>query len=182
MGVVFYHVRENEINHHHNSSRKEIDTMTLIRWKPVRDISRWTPVTDMAAEFLNMQKDIDRMFDRFRGEGPEISGLAPSVDVVENDDNFLLSVELPGVRKEDVKITVADGVLTVRGEKKQEQERKNGSYHRLERSFGTFERSFTLPTAVQDGRIEAGFSDGVLTITVPKAEQAKVREIEVKVK
>jgi HSP20 family protein len=156
--------------------------MTLIRWKPVRDISRWTPVTDLSSEFLTMQKEIDRMFDRFRGDGTQASGLMPSVDVVENDGGFLLSVELPGVSREDVKITVADGVLTIKGEKKQEQEKKGENYHRVERTFGSFERSFTLPAAVQDDRIEAGFVNGVLNITVPKAEQAKAREIEVKVK
>ena len=156
--------------------------MTLIRWKPVRDISRWTPVTDLAAEFLNMQRDFDRMFDRSQGNGSGFAGLTPSVDVVENDNDFVLSAELPGVRKEDVKITVADGVLTIRGEKKEEQERKSDAYHRIERSFGSFERSFTLPSAVQDDKIVAGFADGILRITVPKAEQAKAREIEVTVK
>lgn len=159
--------------------------MTLIRWKPVRDISRWTPVTDLASEFLNMQKEIDRMFDRYRGEGAngiQGSEIWPAVDVVENEGDFTVSVELPGVRKEDVRITVADGVLTIRGEKKMDAERKTDNFHRIERSFGAFERSFTLPTSVQHDRIDANFSNGLLTVVIPKAEQAKTKEIDVKVK
>lgn len=159
--------------------------MTVIRWKPVRDISRWSPVTDLAAEFLHMQKDIDRMFDRYRGDVRDDSpgaGPWPSVDVVENDSDFTVNVELPGVPKDDVKITVADGVLTIKGEKKQESERKGDNYHRVERSYGSFERSFTLPSAVRSEKIEANFTNGVLTIFIPKEEQAKTKEIEVKVK
>jgi HSP20 family protein len=158
--------------------------MTVIRWKPLRDISRWSPVTDLSSEFVTMQKEIDRMFDRFRGgriADAAAGDLWPSIDIVENDNDFVVNVELPGVRKEDVKITVNEGVLTVRGEKRQEGEMKEERYRRVERSFGTFERSFTLPTTVQSDRIGAGFSNGVLTITIPKAEQAKSREIEVKV-
>lgn len=158
--------------------------MTVIRWKPMRDISRWAPVTDLSSEFVNMQKEIDRMFDRFRGgiTDPSVTtDLWPSVDIVENENDFVVNVELPGVRREDVKITVNEGVLTVKGEKKQEREPKEDQYRRLERAFGTFERSFTLPTTVQSDRIGANFNNGVLTITIPKAEQAKSREIEVKV-
>ncbi len=159
--------------------------MTVIRWKPLSDISRWSPVTDLAAEFLHMQTDIDRMFDRYRGDARDDSpaaGLRPSVDVVENDVDFTVNVELPGVSKDDVKITVADGVLTIKGEKKQLTERKGENYQRIERSFGSFERSFTLPTAVRSEKIEANFSNGILTISIPKEEQPKPKEIEVKVK
>jgi HSP20 family protein len=156
--------------------------MTLIRWKPMRDISRWSPVTDLSSEFATMQREIDRMFDRFRGGAVDSSAdLWPTVDIVENDNDFVVNVELPGVRKEDVKITVNDGVLTVKGEKKQERELKEDQYRRLERSFGAFERSFTLPTTAQSDRIGANYNNGVLMITIPKAEQAKPREIEVKV-
>jgi HSP20 family protein len=159
--------------------------MTLIRWKPVRDISRWSPVTDLTTEFLNMQRDIDRMFDRFRGDAREVPqgpGLWPSVDVVENDNDFVVHVELPGVRKDDVKITVADGILTIRGEKKQEAAPKGDNFHMVERCFGSFERTFNLPSTVQSEKIDANFLNGILTLTIPKAEQAKVKEIEVKVK
>jgi HSP20 family protein len=159
--------------------------MTLIRWKPLRDISRWTPVTDLTGEFLNMQKDIDRMFDRFRFNVTDengMSGLIPSVDIIENDEDYSVNVELPGVDRKDVKITVTDGVLTLKGEKKHTYENKADRYQRVERAFGSFERSFTLPTSVRSDKIEASYKDGILTITIPKAEQAKAKEIEVNVK
>jgi len=159
--------------------------MTLVRWKPLRDISRWSPVTDMTGEFLNMQKEIDRMFDRFRAAGADdngIYGLTPSVDIIENDDDFTVNVELPGVDKKDVKITVTDGILTLKGEKKQSYENKTDRFQRLERAFGSFERSFTLPASVNSEKIEATYTNGILTISIPKAEQAKAKEIQVNVK
>ena len=156
--------------------------MTLIRWKPMRDISQWTPVTDFSSEFVTMQREIDRMFNRFRGGVVDQSdGAWPSADIVENDNEFVVTVELPGVPKEDVRITVNDGVLTVKGEKKQDHEVKEDRYRRLERSFGAFERSFTLPATVQSDGIAAHYGNGILKITIPKAEQAKPREIDVKV-
>jgi len=159
--------------------------MTLVRWKPLRDISRWSPVTDMTGEFLNMQKEIDRMFDRFRSGSPEdngIYGLTPLVDIIENADDFTVNVELPGVDRKDVKITVTDGVLTLKGEKKHTYENSSDRFQRLERIFGSFERSFTLPTSVNSEKIEASYANGILTITIPKAEQAKAKEIQVNVK
>jgi len=159
--------------------------MTLIRWKPLRDVSRWSPVNDLTGEFLNMQKDIDRMFDRFRMNVPDDNGnygLTPSVDIIENDEDFTVHVELPGVDKKDVKITVADGILTLKGEKKYTYEDKTDRFQRVERTFGSFERSFTLPTTVKSEEIAASYSNGVLTISLPKAEQAKAKEIEVNVK
>ena len=159
--------------------------MTLIRWKPVGEISRWSPVTDLSSEFLNMQKDIDRMFDRFRLTASDengMTGLNPPVDIIENDDDFTLNVELAGVDKNDVRITVADGILTIKGEKKHTYEEKNDRSQRLERSFGSFERSFTLPVTAHSEKIQATYANGILTITIPKAEQAKAKEIEVNVK
>jgi len=150
---------------------------------------RWTPSRDLPAlpsEVLGIQREINRMFDSFF-RGPEEDGLQttswnPLVDVTENDHSYLLNVELPGVSRNDVKIVVQDNQLTIRGEKKQEKESKNSNYHRVERSYGSFQRTFTLPTTVRAEKIEANYNDGVLTITVPKAEEAKAKEIEVKVK
>jgi HSP20 family protein len=159
--------------------------MTLIRWTPLRDVSPWHPVNDLASEFANMQREIDRMFDRFRGgalEDDQTSLWLPAVDVVERDTDYAVKVELPGVNKEDVKITVQKDVLTIKGEKKQEQEKKGDNYHRLERSYGAFQRSFTLPSSVKSDKIEASYSNGVLTVTLPKVEEVKAEGIEVKVK
>jgi HSP20 family protein len=158
--------------------------MTLIRWKPVHDVTAWHPVADVAGEFVNMQHEIDRMFDRFRGgilDDGSTSTWLPAVDIVENPEGFVVKVEVPGINKNDVKITVQNGVLTLRGERKAEEETKGESYRRVERSRGTFQRSFTLPTSVKSEKIDASYIDGILTITLPKAEEAKPKEIEVKV-
>jgi HSP20 family protein len=159
--------------------------MTLIRWNPVRDVTAWHPVTDVASEFVNMQREIDRMFDRFRGgtldEGNS-AGIAPAVDIIERENDFLVRIELPGVAKDDVKITVLSDVLTVKGEKKLEKEKKGETFHRMERSYGIFQRSFTLPSSVKAERIEATHENGVLHIVLPKLEEAKPKEIEVRVK
>ena len=150
--------------------------MTLIKWHPVNGF---------ATEFVNMQREIDRMFDRFRGgmaDNGETSTWLPAIDVVENQDDYVVKAELPGVNKNDVKITVQNDVLTIRGEKKSEKEEKENSYHRIERSFGVFQRSFTLPKSVKNEKIEASYDNGVLTVKLPKIEEAKPKEIEVKVK
>lgn len=156
--------------------------MSLVRWNPVRELAT------LPSELLTIQKEINRMFDRFfRGgvmdEGDFLpSAWMPAVDLVEKDDEFVVKVELPGVSKDDVKITLHDNVLTIRGEKKEEKVSKDSNYHRLERSYGSFQRSFTLPTSVKQDKVEAEYRDGVLTITLPKAEEAKRKQIEVKVK
>jgi len=126
------------------------------------------------------------MFDGFfRGTGDEdyaISSWTPAVDITEHDDQFVVKVELPGVNKDDVKITLENNILTIRGEKKQEKETKKENYHRVERSYGSFQRSFTLPTTVKSDKIDAAYKDGILQIALPKAEEAKPKQIEVKVK
>ncbi len=156
--------------------------MSLIRWNPARELATFP--TDV----FNMQREINRMFDSFfRGGTLDDGSLgtslwAPATDIAEHDDEYQVKVELPGVGKDDVKITMQDNILTIRGEKKQEKESKNSSYHRVERSYGSFQRSFTLPTRVKQDKIEAAYNDGILTITLPKAEETKPKQIEVKVK
>ena len=106
----------------------------------------------------------------------------PVVDVVEHKDEYIVRLELPGVNKNDVKITVQNDVLTIRGEKRQGKESKDQNYQRLERAYGSFQRSFTLPSSVHSDKIDASYSDGILSIVLPKAEEAKLKEIEVKAK
>ena len=106
----------------------------------------------------------------------------PAVDVVEEQNIYVVKVELPGVSKDDVKITLESNILTIRGEKKAENEVKEKNYHRTERSYGSFQRSFTLPTTVKIDKIDAIYEDGILTVSLPKAEEAKPKQIEVKVK
>jgi len=110
------------------------------------------------------------------------SYFAPAVDIAEQENEYVVKVELPGVAKEDVKISVESNTLTIKGEKKQEKEEKNKNFHRVERSYGSFQRSFTLPATVKNDKIDALFNNGILTITMPKSEEAKPKQIEVKVR
>lgn len=155
--------------------------MTLIRWNPLRDVTAWHPVKD----FEDMHREIDRMFNRFRSDAHDEEAsktLMPAVDIVERENDFNIKLELPGVENKDVKITVQNDILTIKGEKKQESEKKGENYHRVERSYGIFQRSFTLPSSVNSEKIDASYDNGVLTVSVPKLEEAKPKEIEVKLK
>jgi HSP20 family protein len=110
-----------------------------------------------------------------------VADWVPSVDVSETDGEYQIKAEIPDVKKEDVKVTVEDGVLTIQGERKQEKEVTGKKYHRVERSYGSFVRSFTLPDLVDEEKVKAEFKDGVLNLQLPKSEKAKPKAIEVKV-
>jgi HSP20 family protein len=153
----------------------------MVRWKPARELA------PLPGDVLSMQREINRLFDGlFRGgawdESLEDSSRVPAVDIAENYSSYIVKAELPGVTKKDVAITLQDNVLTVRGEKRQEKEPKDASFHRSERTYGAFQRSFTLPSTVVAEKIDASFTDGILTVTLPKSEEAKPRQIEVKLK
>jgi HSP20 family protein len=156
--------------------------MSLIRWNTARDLPTFP------SDVMNMQREINQVFDNFfRGGLPEDEAFVPSVwtpavDIAEHENEYSVRLELPGVNKDDVKITMQHNVLSVRGEKKQEKESKGSSFHRVERSYGAFQRNFTLPSTVKADRIDASYADGILTIVLPKAEEAKPKQIEVKVK
>jgi HSP20 family protein len=106
----------------------------------------------------------------------------PAVDIYENNDSVVVKAELPGVEKDQISVEVKDGILTMRGERKLEKEVKEESYHRIERSYGTFQRSFSLPVSVNQDKVTARFQDGVLEVKLPKKEQAKPKQIQVDVK
>lgn len=148
--------------------------MSLIRWRPTRDL-------------LSIRDEMNRLFDNFFTGLPERRrGLlegewAPSVDVAETDNEVVVTAELPGVKQDDVDITITDDVLTLKGEKKEEKEVKEKNYHRIERSYGSFQRSVSLPAGVQADKAKATYKDGVLHITVPKAEEAKPKQIKINV-
>ena len=147
--------------------------MTLIRWNPARN----TNLTDIRDE-------IDRLFEGFlstRSLPAGVDALSPPVDIEETPEAFVLRADLPGVSQKDVKVNFAGDTLTLRAERKRETEKHAGSLHRTERYYGAFERSFTLTSPVRADKIKATYRDGVLEIEVPKAEEAKVREIEVQV-
>jgi HSP20 family protein len=156
--------------------------MPLIRWNPTRELGSFP------SDILSMQREMNRMFDSLFHSGlPDETALppttwSPAVDIAEHDDGYVVKMEIPGVDKNDVKITMQDNTLTVRGEKKQERESRGSNYHRVERSFGAFQRSFTLSSSVKPEKIDASFKDGILNIELPKAEESKPKQIDVKVK
>jgi HSP20 family protein len=113
--------------------------------------------------------------------GTLTSSWLPACDVFEDKDAVKIVAEVPGVRPEDVKISLENNLLSIRGEKKQQAEEKNERVHRYERSYGTFERTFSLPSTVDPDRIAANYEHGILTVSIPKAERARPREIPVKV-
>ena len=129
--------------------------------------------------------DFDRVFDELfhnRTFEPTNADIHPRINVEENDNEWLISAELPGVNKKDVQINFQDNVLTISGEKKYEKEDKQKNYHRVERSFGKFNRSFNINSPVIVDKIDAEFKDGVLVVTLPKAEDAKPKLININVK
>lgn len=148
--------------------------MKLVRWSPARDL-------------LNIQDEMNRVMDRFfspelfEGSDFSTSRWLPNMDVQEDKDRFTISMELPGLSKDDVSLTVREGVLTIEGERKQEDEKEGVNYHRVERRYGKFLRSFQLPVRVQEDKIEAVFKEGVLTVQIPKAEEVKPKQIAVKI-
>jgi HSP20 family protein len=105
----------------------------------------------------------------------------PALDVAEDNDNYTIKLDLPGIKKEDVHVSVEDGLLTIEGERKDESDEKNKNYHRIERTYGRFVRSFNLGTGVDPNKIQAHYKDGVLEITVAKSEKAKPKAIDIKV-
>lgn len=152
----------------------------ITRWDPFR----WDPFKELE-EFENRLWNLfSRLPARARGGGQEsmtVTEWVPLVDVVEDEKEYLIKAELPEVKKEDVKVTVENGVLTISGERKAEHEEKGKTYHRIERSYGRFERSFTLPDSADAEKVSAEFKDGVLYVHLPKSEKAKPKAIEVKV-
>ena len=151
---------------------------------PVRGFRTLTGF-DPFREMFDLQRGINRLFeDAFGKTSQEEVGLSswtPAADIYENEEAFLLKLELPEVKREDVKVNLNDNVLTISGERRLENEEKHDNYHRIERSYGQFYRSFTLPPNVNPEGINAEFRDGVLRLTLPKREEAKPKQIEVKV-
>ncbi len=147
--------------------------MAIVRWRPFRDL-------------VSIQDEMNRLFDDFFGRPLArtewTEGVwSPTVDVSEDKDNVIIRAEMPGTKKEDVNISIQDNVLTLKGEKKQEKEEKDKNYHRVERSYGSFCRSFQLPTSVKTDKIKANYRDGVLNITLPKTEEVKPKQIPISI-
>jgi HSP20 family protein len=140
---------------------------------------------DPVREMFELQRDINRLFEGSLGKSSQqettLNAWTPTVDIFEDENAFLLKVELPEVSRDDVKVNLDDNVLSISGERRLEFEDKRDGYHRVERSFGQFYRSFTLPPNVNTEAISAEVKDGVLRLTLPKKEEAKPKQIQVKV-
>jgi HSP20 family protein len=146
-------------------------TMTIVRWEPLRELG-------------TLQNEMNRLFNTVfdapaPGNGGALRRWMPAMDLVETDDRFVLTADLPGLTEDDVKIEFEDGTLTVSGERKAQHESKKDGYHRVERAFGAFSRSLTLPQGVDPEAVTASFDRGVLEISIPKPEERKPRRIEI---
>jgi HSP20 family protein len=145
-------------------------------------IVRWEPFQNLVAPQRELDRFFREAFSPVFGEG-EVSTRtwAPPVDIYENGDSLVLKAELPGVNPDDVEIRVEDNTLYLKGERKFEKEVKEQNYHRVERSYGTFTRTFSLPNSVDADKVGATYKDGVLTLTMPKKEEAKPKTIKINV-
>jgi len=155
--------------------------MLLERWQPrVQSLTRWDPFAEMA----DLRREMDHIFGEFFGRTPSSMAAteamwSPLVDIHETKDSFLLMAELPGVKQEDVEVSVEGDTLTLKGERKRETEVKEDQYHRIERSYGRFERSILLPSVVDPNRVKATYRDGVLEVQLPKKEEAKPKAVKI---
>ncbi|MEW6324561.1 MAG: Hsp20/alpha crystallin family protein [Nitrospirota bacterium] len=145
------------------------------------------------SELTRMEREMERWFDDVLG-GPwrrfglpdwwrrrELIPRQPAIEISEDRDSLIVKAEIPGLKKEDLQVNLAEGLLTIRGERKHEEEKKEKGYFYSERSYGSFSRSIQLPAEVQSDKVNASFKDGVLEIRLPKTEQAKQREVSIKV-
>ena len=154
--------------------------MALIKWRPATRL-------DPFADLMGVRSEINRLFDSVAGHGgfdntSVFSGdWAPAIDVFENDDKVVIKTELPGLSEKDIEVDILGDTLTIKGEKKKEDEKKDKHYHRLERVYGSFHRSVTLPAEVTSEEAKATFKNGVLEIEVPKKEESKPKQITVDV-
>ena len=151
--------------------------LDLIPWRKKREVPK-------------LKDDIDELFDKFMrsfsSSLPEIFGVEgeiwPSVDVLEDKKNIIVKAEIPGMDPSDFDISISDNILTIKGEKKQEKEEKDKNFYMMERQYGTFTRSITLPVEVNEEKVDASYKDGVLKIVIPKVETKKAKTVKIKAK
>ena len=156
--------------------------MAMERWRPFGSVDRWEPFRNL----VDIQGEVNRLFDSVAGRtmaGAPAAGRSwmPAVDMHETKDDLVLRVEVPGVREKDVAVSITGDLLTVRGERRWEDESKDQKFLHVERVYGQFERMIQLPMAVQTDKVKASYRDGVLEIKLPKAEELKPREIKIEI-
>ena len=146
--------------------------MSLVRWDPFRELE-------------SLQEGVNRLFQesmvRPRRDVPTARVWAPPVDVMEDEDKIFVKAEIPGMKKEEIDIEMTGDTLTIKGERKFELEEKKENFVRVERSYGSFQRSFTIGVPVKAAEVKAGYKDGILEITIPKAEEVKPKKVEIAV-
>ena len=145
-------------------------------------LARWTPGRDIMSVRDDMNRLMNEFFGRSSGgdEGTWFSGAwSPPVDIYETDTALVMKAELPGFSKDDIQIELKENSLVIKGERKREDEVKEGSYHRTERVYGAFQRSFLLPTTVDQGKVQAVYKDGLLELRLPKVEKAQPKRISI---
>ncbi len=156
--------------------------MALEHWRLFGStLDRWEPFRGLSEIHTEMNRLFDTLLDRPVGLGMTERLWAPAMDMYETKDDLYVQVELPGVKENEVQVSITNGVLTVKGERAQQQELRDDNSRRLERWFGKFERSIELPMAVQSDKVKATYRDGVLEIKLPKAEAVKPKEIKIDV-
>lgn len=154
--------------------------MNLTRWQRP-ELANWPGFGRLS----DLRNEIDRLFEVPLGElartSQLLSGWTPALDIHEDKDNLIVKVELPGMKKEDIEVSLHDGSLSISGERKGEEKFKDAEVYRAERFFGRFQRTVTLPTPVAADKVKAQYKDGILTVTLPKTEEAKPKQIDVNI-
>ena len=160
----------------------------ITKWDPFGELTKWEPFGELNRELGDFRNRMMSLLHRGNGgewraieEGSEFADWLPAVDVSEDDNEYLIKADLPEVSKDQVKVSMDDGRLTIQGERKHEEETKKKKYHRIERSYGRYTRSFRIPEDVEPDKIDAQFKAGVLTVHLPKSEAKKHKEKEIAV-
>ncbi|MBN2536939.1 Hsp20/alpha crystallin family protein [candidate division WOR-3 bacterium] len=143
-----------------------------------KNLVRWDPFREMASLREEMDRVFDSLYGRYPRERAEISW-APPLDIEETENEITVRAEIPGMKKEDIKISLTGDTLSISGERRHETEQRGKTYHRIERAYGRFMRTLVLPNDVQADKVKAAYSDGILELTMPKSEKAKAREISI---
>ena len=151
--------------------------MKLVPWRRSDLVRPWPSLRNEINRLLDDSFTHDFLPQSFGG----VREWTPALDISETEEAVVVKAELPGLEADDIEVTLQDDVLTIKGEKKEEKEEKTKSFHRVERSYGEFERSFRLPVAVKGDKVEAAFKNGVLAVELPKAEEAKTRSVKIKI-
>jgi len=149
--------------------------MTLVRWNPFYELKK-------LSDSINQLFDENYLTEGEKGSGLSLTSWSPSTDIYETKDEYVFKIEVPGMNKDDVKVEFTEDTLTIKGERKEDKEIKKENFHRIERFFGSFQRSFTLPKNIDEKKIKAELKDGILELRVPKVEKSKTKAIPITIK